>query len=135
MYVGTVYAKALDPGTGRAADLAGCASTVWQCDAGRAKQKALVWEFGFQCNERYLKWDASAQARLLKLHCSEKLGWTVDKVRAMASTEGCIFKRRLHPPECSKPVQYALLKCTPRGPVHRNTSGASQLKAPHVVEG
>jgi hypothetical protein len=39
-----------------------------------------VWEFGFQCNERYLKWDESAQVQLLKLHCSDKLGWDMTRV-------------------------------------------------------
>ena len=43
-------------------------------------QASPAWSFGFQCNERYLQWDGSAQARLVKLHCSEKLGWSVEQV-------------------------------------------------------
>jgi len=39
-------------------------------------QPSQPWHFGFQCNERYLDWDGSAQAQLLKLHCAEKLGWS-----------------------------------------------------------
>jgi hypothetical protein len=50
--------------------------------AGSALQKDPVWEFGFQCNERYLQWDDSAQVRLLKLHCSKQLGWDMQTVRS-----------------------------------------------------
>lgn len=32
------------------------------------------WMFGFQCNERYLDWDASAQRQLLKIVAADKLG-------------------------------------------------------------
>lgn len=32
------------------------------------------WLFGFQCNERYLKWDASAQIQLLKIHAAREMG-------------------------------------------------------------
>ena len=32
------------------------------------------WMFGFQCNERYLAWDSSAQIQLLKIHAARELG-------------------------------------------------------------
>lgn len=32
------------------------------------------WLFGFQCNERYLKWDSAAQIQLLKIHAASELG-------------------------------------------------------------
>eukprot|EP01025_Chloroclados_australasicus_P029184 TRINITY_DN2904_c1_g1_i1.p1 TRINITY_DN2904_c1_g1~~TRINITY_DN2904_c1_g1_i1.p1 ORF type:complete len:235 (-),score=30.57 TRINITY_DN2904_c1_g1_i1:301-1005(-) len=48
--------------------------------AGSARIESSVWGIGFQCNERYLQWDGSAQAHLLKLHCAEKLGWEMAKV-------------------------------------------------------
>lgn len=32
------------------------------------------WNFGFQTNERYLKWDESAQRQVLKMHVADKLG-------------------------------------------------------------
>ena len=42
-----------------------------------AKERPPPWSFGFQCNERYLEWDASAQRQLLKMHVAGKL----DKVQ------------------------------------------------------
>jgi hypothetical protein len=30
--------------------------------------------YGFQCNERYLKWDSSAAAQLIKIYVAEQLG-------------------------------------------------------------
>lgn len=38
-----------------------------------SKERPPPWSFGFQCNERYLQWDASAQRQLLKMHIAEKL--------------------------------------------------------------
>ena len=32
------------------------------------------WCFGFQCNERYLAWDESAQVQLLKIHAAMETG-------------------------------------------------------------
>lgn len=32
------------------------------------------WMFGFQCNERYLAWDSSAQIQLLKIHAARETG-------------------------------------------------------------
>ena len=32
------------------------------------------WLLGFQCNERYLKWDSSAQIQLLKIHAAKEMG-------------------------------------------------------------
>lgn len=52
---------------------------------GSAAQKQPSWKFGFQMNERYLKWGESGQGRFLKLHCGEKLGWTPEQVWRIAS--------------------------------------------------
>ena len=38
--------------------------------------EGVQWEFGFQCNEHYLKWDRSAQSQLVKLVAMEKLKLT-----------------------------------------------------------
>ena len=32
------------------------------------------WLLGFQCNERYLQWDSSAQIQLLKIHAAREMG-------------------------------------------------------------
>ena len=32
------------------------------------------WLLGFQCNERYLQWDSSAQIQLLKIHAATAMG-------------------------------------------------------------
>ena len=32
------------------------------------------WLLGFQCNERYLQWDSSAQIQLLKIHAAKETG-------------------------------------------------------------
>ena len=40
---------------------------------GRFRSTQLPWEFGFQLNERYLKWNDSAQAQLVKLVVQDKL--------------------------------------------------------------
>ena len=32
------------------------------------------WLLGFQCNERYLQWDSSAQIQLLKIHAAKEMG-------------------------------------------------------------
>ena len=40
---------------------------------GRFRSARLPWEFGFQLNERYLKWNDSAQAQLVKLVVQDKL--------------------------------------------------------------
>jgi hypothetical protein len=39
------------------------------------------WSFGFQCNERYLDWDKSAQIALIKIWLAEKMKVTVPEVR------------------------------------------------------
>jgi hypothetical protein len=39
------------------------------------------WSFGFQCNERYLDWDTSAQIALIKIWLAEKMEITVPEVR------------------------------------------------------
>ena len=44
---------------------------------------APPWAFGFQCNERYLQWDDSAQRQLIKIHVAEKL----DKVSRLPVRE------------------------------------------------
>jgi hypothetical protein len=38
------------------------------------------WSFGFQCNERYLDWDKSAQIALIKIWLAEKMEITVPEV-------------------------------------------------------
>lgn len=38
------------------------------------------WSFGFQCNERYLDWDTSAQIALIKIWLAEKMEITVPEV-------------------------------------------------------
>lgn len=49
----------------------------------RARSVGKVpWEFGFQCNERYLKWDRSAQSQLVKLVAMEKLKLTPAQFRS-----------------------------------------------------
>lgn len=47
------------------------ASLVQQTDA--AGEQLPPWLLGFQCNERYLKWDDSAQIQLLKIHAAREL--------------------------------------------------------------
>lgn len=42
--------------------------------ASTAQDSPPPWAFGFQVNERYLDWNASAQTQLLKLTCATKLG-------------------------------------------------------------
>lgn len=49
------------------------------------------WMFGFQCNERYLAWDSSAQIQLLKIHAAREMG----RVR-QALLSVCIMA----PPKC-----------------------------------
>lgn len=46
----------------------------------KAQHKDAPWLFGFQCNERYLEWDRSAQRQLLKLVVAEKLNLTVEQM-------------------------------------------------------
>jgi hypothetical protein len=58
-----------------------CETVSAATSAGHSNESSQVWSFGFQMNERYLEWDASAQARLIKLHVAEKLGWTTEEVR------------------------------------------------------
>ena len=48
-------------------DSSQAASTVGQ-------ERPPPWKFGFQTNERHLKWDESAQRQLLKMHVADKLG-------------------------------------------------------------
>ncbi len=38
------------------------------------QERPPPWKFGFQTNERHLKWDESAQRQLLKMHVADKLG-------------------------------------------------------------
>ncbi|KAG2492319.1 hypothetical protein HYH03_009270 [Edaphochlamys debaryana] len=40
------------------------------------------WTFGFQCNERYLSWDQSAQLKLLKIVLADKLGVSPEEVES-----------------------------------------------------
>ncbi|KAF6253901.1 hypothetical protein COO60DRAFT_1703616 [Scenedesmus sp. NREL 46B-D3] len=40
------------------------------------------WSFGFQCNERYLDWDSSAQIALVKIWLAGKMDITVPEVEA-----------------------------------------------------
>ena len=52
---------------------------------GRVRPRSVgevPWEFGFQCNERYLKWDRSAQSQLVKLVAMEKLKLTPAQFRS-----------------------------------------------------
>lgn len=61
-----------------------------QQGASRAhEERPPPWSFGFQTNERYLKWDESAQRQLLKLHVAAKLdkevSWVEDKLQELAS--------------------------------------------------
>ena len=50
------------------------ASADTKQSAGKqSEERQPPWQFGFQTNERYLKWDDSAQLQLLKLHVAEKL--------------------------------------------------------------
>lgn len=56
------------------------AEDLQEAAARQMANSDLAWNFGFQCNERYLQWDTSAQARLLKLNCAEQLGWSMDQV-------------------------------------------------------
>ena len=70
----------------------GCATLIQaapdtQQGASRAhEERPPPWSFGFQTNERYLKWDESAQRQLLKLHVAAKL----DKVLPGCNT-ACMF--------------------------------------------
>ncbi|DBB04678.1 hypothetical protein WJX77_011941 [Trebouxia sp. C0004] len=49
------------------------------------QERPPPWIFGFQTNERHLKWDESAQRQLLKMHVADKLGqevsWVEDKLQ------------------------------------------------------
>lgn len=42
----------------------------------------VPWSFGFQCNERYLKWDRSAQSQLVKLVVMDKLRLTQEELQS-----------------------------------------------------
>lgn len=42
--------------------------------ANAANEQLPPWLLGFQCNERYLKWDDSAQIQLLKIYAARELG-------------------------------------------------------------
>lgn len=44
------------------------------------QERPPPWKFGFQTNERHLKWDESAQRQLLKMHVADKLGQEVSWV-------------------------------------------------------
>jgi hypothetical protein len=86
----------------------------------RAMQKLSqanpAWSFGFQCNERYLEWDSSAQARLLKLHCAEKLGWPVQQV--LPTTCACMRQLRARWHHCLAVMRKAWTTLT----VHMQTT-------------
>jgi hypothetical protein len=46
------------------------------------------WSFGFQCNERYLQWDSSAQIALIKIWLAEKMEITVPEVEEQLAELG-----------------------------------------------
>ena len=52
-----------------------CASALEQLALKEQDETSTAppWAFGFQCNERYLQWDDSAQRQLIKIHVAEKL--------------------------------------------------------------
>ncbi|GLI61828.1 hypothetical protein VaNZ11_004269, partial [Volvox africanus] len=60
------------------------------------------WKFGFQCNERYLAWDQSAQLQLLKLVLSERLGCTTTEVESRAEQLGRLLPDLLTRMECTR---------------------------------
>lgn len=47
--------------------------TLQPCYVSPKQYEDPPWTFGFQCNERYLQWDDSAQRQLLKIHARQKL--------------------------------------------------------------
>lgn len=49
------------------------------------------WMFGFQCNERYLDWDASAQRQLLKIVASDKLGISEEELSKRINQVGILI--------------------------------------------
>ncbi|GMH45048.1 hypothetical protein BSKO_13005 [Bryopsis sp. KO-2023] len=49
------------------------------------------WSFGFQCNERYLDWDDSAQRRLVQLVASEKLGISLEELTDRVAELGVLL--------------------------------------------
>ena len=55
------------------------------------------WLLGFQCNERYLKWDSSAQIQLLKIHAAKEMG----KVRIFPSGKQVLLVQLLCHKSCS----------------------------------
>eukprot|EP00878_Enallax_costatus_P004861 GHUV01005115.1.p1 GENE.GHUV01005115.1~~GHUV01005115.1.p1 ORF type:complete len:246 (+),score=62.15 GHUV01005115.1:280-1017(+) len=65
-----------------------------RCAAGAAKQLSsqqlpdTPWNFSFQCNERYLDWDKSAQIALIKIWLAEKMEITVPEVEAKLAELG-----------------------------------------------
>ncbi|GLC46640.1 GATA-type zinc finger protein 1 [Pleodorina starrii] len=60
------------------------------------------WSFGFQCNERYLAWDQSAQLQLLKIVLSDRLGCTTAEVEARAEQLGLLLPDLLSRIECTR---------------------------------
>ncbi len=60
------------------------------------------WLLGFQCNERYLQWDSSAQIQLLKIHAAKEMG----KVR-IVSCCGQVLLFSLYDSFVTKAVWYA----------------------------
>lgn len=54
-------------------------------------EDATPWRFGFQCNERYLDWDLSAQRQLLKIVAAEELGISSDELTARIQQLGTLI--------------------------------------------
>lgn len=63
-----------------------CAATSSPTNASPTQQDSSTalppnpWSFGFQCNERYLDWDTSAQIALIKIWLANKMEITVPEV-------------------------------------------------------
>ncbi|GFR50955.1 hypothetical protein Agub_g13275 [Astrephomene gubernaculifera] len=62
----------------------------------------VPWEFGFQCNERYLAWDQSAQLQLLKLVLSQRLGCSPGEVESRTEQLATLLPDLLTRVECTR---------------------------------
>jgi hypothetical protein len=58
-----------------------CTVTRRAAETDGSRSTEAPWDFGFQCNERLLAWDGSAQAQLIRIWLAQELHLTTDQVR------------------------------------------------------
>jgi hypothetical protein len=58
-----------------------CSAAASTSGPSSADRIQTPWQFGFQCNERYLHWEDSAQAQLVRIWLAREMGITPAAVR------------------------------------------------------